>query len=98
MLGALFPHARADASVKANWEAESFAEAYFSAHKRAAVAEDEIEAAQQGLIALLGNFETMSGDGWRLNYKDRPPVEVPAYTRKGYRHFDLRPSKNRKIQ
>ncbi|HVH52481.1 MAG TPA: YqaJ viral recombinase family protein [Gaiellaceae bacterium] len=93
MLGALFPAARAGSGLKSSPEAERFAESYFYHARIEKEASAQKEIAQQGLISILGDTETMVGDGWRLRYPNRAPVEVPAYVRKGYRHFDLRATK-----
>lgn len=93
MAAAVWPRATKGSAVAATRQAEVAAQMYFLASERMKRAEAAKEFAAQELIAFAADNERVNGDGWRLVLSERAAVEIPATTRKSYRHFDLRPSK-----
>jgi predicted phage-related endonuclease len=89
MLGALWPRNRG-ITLSATSDSETLAREYMRARTAEKDAVEAKELAAQGLIALVGDADGITGDGWRLRYELREPAEVAAYTRKAFRAFDLR--------
>lgn len=89
--------ARKGSTIRATAENEIDARRYFEATARLQELEQRKELAAQYLIEACGEHERIEGDGWRLILANRSAVEVPAHTKKGYRHFDLRPSKKGEV-
>jgi predicted phage-related endonuclease len=92
MLRAMWPRPKRPAML-APAAAETLAAKYFRARQIEAKAAAARKVAQQELEALVGPHEGMTGDGWRLTWKHRDAVPIPATVRRAYRHFDLRAKK-----
>jgi predicted phage-related endonuclease len=88
LLSSLYPRNRG-AIIKASPEAEAIAREYFEAKRLRDEAGARLELATQGLTACVGDADGLTGDGWRLLLKTREETAV-NYTRKAYRHFDMR--------
>jgi predicted phage-related endonuclease len=90
MISRLFPQNRLPAH-KASHEEELIALAYFEAKRVHDQAEEEMDRAKHQLQMRIAERDGLLGDGWRVFFKERAAVEIPATTRKAYRHFDMRP-------
>ena len=89
MLRAMFPRNRGP-MFRASEQVEEIAKRYFAVRAALKPLEVELEQHEQLLKLATGEAEGIKGDGWRLYYRWREPVDVPAYTRKGFRQFDMR--------
>lgn len=76
--------------LEATAETERLAAEYLAAQAAKKEAEQQAEIAKAKLCALIADAPGIKGDGWRVLWDERPEAPVPAYTRKAYRHFDLR--------
>ena len=90
MIEKLFPRNRLPAH-QAGPEEERLARAYFEAKGRRDEADSEVEKTKQELQLRIAEHDGLTGDGWRVFYKERAAVSIPATTRKAYRHWDMRP-------
>jgi putative phage-type endonuclease len=94
MLKAQWPRSNGT-MIQAGPHAESIARRYFAAKHVIDAAEKEKELASQELIALIGDNDGITGDGWRGLLKLREATDV-AYRRDAYRHWDIRAVKGKK--
>ncbi len=90
MLRALFKRERTSDLIAAGPDAEALARAYFEAKRVADEADARKKEAEAKLCALIGEAKGVRGDGWRAAWSYVDPQEVAAYTRAGYRRFDMR--------
>jgi predicted phage-related endonuclease len=79
--------------IQANAEAEGLARQYFELSRDIKGRTGQLENVKQLLALACGPASGLTGDGWRLRLAWREPSEVKGFTRDGYRHFDLRPTK-----
>ena len=79
-----------DGMVAASADAEGLAAAYFALDREKRLAEQRLEETRELLMLACGAHEGLKGDGWRLLFKMRDEARVEAYTKKAYRHFDMR--------
>lgn len=83
------------ALVPAPVEAAELVARYQSASEKAKRAEAEKDAAKAALVSLIGDADGLEGDDFRVTWKWRDEVAVPATTRTGHRHFDCRMKRRR---
>lgn len=74
---------------------DELARAYLDAVHQRKLAEEWAEKTKAALCARIGDAEGIGGDTWRATWKERAESTV-SYTKKAYRHFDLRAKKSAK--
>lgn len=63
--------------------------AYLDAKEREAEWAAKKDLAEQQLCVAIGEYEGIEGDGWKVTWREQPPVEVKAHIRKATRVFRM---------